>query len=103
MEYHNETRLQHMGMFDTIYFDKPYECPVCQGKIKSAQVKEFENLLEDFHAKDCVGHAEDIRIIKEELFCDHCSEFTGKNVYIAVNRGILLGTAETLEEGKKLL
>jgi hypothetical protein len=31
-----------MGMFDTIYFEKVYECPECQGKIDSVQVKEFE-------------------------------------------------------------
>lgn len=92
-----------MGMFDTIYFDKKYKCPLCGGDIGSVQTKEFENLLENYYMKDCTGHAGDIRIIKEELFCDNCSKFTGKNVYIAINRGILLGTAETLEEGKKLL
>lgn len=53
-----------MGMFDTIYFDKAYTCPLCQGKIDSVQVKEFENLLEVFYVKDCVSHAEDVRIIK---------------------------------------
>ena len=35
--------------FDTIYFDKKYACPLCQGKIDSVQVKEFENLLENYH------------------------------------------------------
>jgi len=38
-----------MGMFDTIYFEKPYDCPVCSSKIDSVQVKEFENLLESYH------------------------------------------------------
>jgi len=90
-------------MFDTIYFDKAYTCPVCQGEIHSVQVKAFENMLEDYHVKDCVGHAEEIKIVKEELFCDNCSKFTGKSVYIVAGRGILLGTAETLEEAKKLL
>jgi hypothetical protein len=42
-------------------------------------------------------------IVKEQLFCDNCSEFIGKNVYIVVSRGILLGITETLEEAKKLL
>ena len=90
-------------MFDTIYFDKAYTCPKCQGKIYSTQTKAFENLLEGFHVKDCIGHAEEIRIVKEELFCDSCSEFIGKDVYIVVGRGILLGITETLEEAKKLL
>jgi tRNA U54 and U55 pseudouridine synthase Pus10 len=67
-----------MGMFDTIYFDKAYTCQKCQGKIYSTQTKAFENLLEGFHVKDCVGHAEEMRIVKEELFCDNCSEFIGQ-------------------------
>lgn len=92
-----------MGMFDTIYFDKAYTCPICQRKIYSVQTKAFENLLEDFHVKDCVGHAEEMEIIKEELFCGNCSKFIGKNVYIVVGRGILLGITERLEEAKKLL
>ena len=92
-----------MGMFDTIYFDKVCTCPVCQGKIHSVQVKAFENMLEDYHVKDCVGHAEEIMILKEELFCDNCSKFTGKSVYIIVGRGVLLGITDSLEEAKKLL
>jgi len=92
-----------MGMFDTVYFDKARTCPLCQGKIYSVQTKAFENMLEDFHVKDCIGHAEEIMILKEELFCDNCSKFTGKSIYIVVGRGILLGITDTLEEAKKLL
>ncbi|MEW6214014.1 MAG: hypothetical protein AB1478_02235 [Nitrospirota bacterium] len=92
-----------MGMFDTVYFDKKYTCPMCYENIESIQVKEFENLLEDYHVKDCVSHAEEIRIIKDELFCSNCSKHVGINIYIVVNIGILLGTAETLEEAKGLL
>lgn len=92
-----------MGMFDTVYFDKARTCPLCQGKIYSVQTKAFENMLEDFHVNDCIGHAEEIMILKEELFCDSCSKFTGKSIYIVVGRGILLGITDTLEEAKKLL
>lgn len=92
-----------MGMFDTIYFDKPYFCPTCQGKIISTQTKAFENVLEDYHVKDCISHAEEIGIVREEIFCDHCSKHTGLNVYLIVNRGIFLGTASTLEEAQKLM
>ena len=92
-----------MGMFDTIYLDKEYVCPICHRKIKSIQTKEFENLLEDYQVKDCISHAEEIRIIKDELFCDNCLKDTGINIYIVVNRGILVGTLESLEEAKKLL
>ena len=94
-----------MGMFDTIYFDKYYTCPLCQHKIDSIQVKEFENLLESYYVKDLpvVSHAEDIRIIKDELFCANFLKHTRKNIYIVVNRGILEGIADNLEDGKKLL
>ena len=44
-----------MGMFDTIYFDRKYTCPVCNGEIGSIQVKEFENLLENHRVK--IGRA----------------------------------------------
>jgi hypothetical protein len=92
-----------MGMFDTVYFDKTCTCPICQGRIHSVQTKAFENMLEDFHVKDCVGHAEEIMVVKEELFCDNCSKSIGKSVYIVVGRGILLGITDSMEAANKLL
>jgi len=92
-----------MGMFDTIYFDKEYTCPICHQRIKSIQTKEFENILEDYYVKDCITHSEDIRIIKDELFCENCLKSTSVNIYIVINRGILVGIVESLEEAKKLL
>ncbi|MEA3281410.1 MAG: hypothetical protein U9Q68_02460 [Euryarchaeota archaeon] len=92
-----------MGLFDTIYFDRAYTCPVCQEKIYSVQVKAFENLLEAFRVKDCIGHAEEMRIIKEELFCNRCREDIGKSIYIVEGRGILLGITDSLGEAQRLL
>ncbi|MEW6738562.1 MAG: hypothetical protein ACOYU2_07370 [Nitrospirota bacterium] len=92
-----------MGMFDTIYFDKPYLCPKCRAKIASTQTKAFEQALINFHVKDCAAHAEEIRIIKEELFCNKCSRFTGQHVYIAIFRGILAGVADSLQEAKDMV
>ncbi len=92
-----------MGMFDTIYLDRAYTCPICQGTIHSVQVKAFENLLEAFRVKDCIGHAEEIRIIKEELFCNRCREDIGKSIYIVEGRGILLGITDSLGEAQRLL
>ena len=92
-----------MGMFDTIYFDKPYLCPNCRAKIDFTQTKAFERTLTNFHMKDCVSHAEEIRVIKEELLCNKCSEFTGRYVYIAVFRGILVGVADSLQEARHML
>ena len=44
-----------------------------------------------------------IRVIKEELLCNKCSEFTGRYVYIAVFRGILVGVADSLQEARHML
>ena len=92
-----------MGMFDTIHFETAFSCPLCGGQIDSVQVKAFENLLEDFTVKDCIGHAEELRIFTEELYCSSCRKFTGKDVYIVVGRGILLGVTESLPAAKELL
>ena len=92
-----------MGMFDTIYFDRHYLCPKCKAKIDSTQTKAFERTLTNFHIKDCVSHAEEIRVVKEELLCDKCSKFTGQHLYIAVSRGILVGVADSLQGARHML
>ncbi|MDD5435020.1 MAG: hypothetical protein PH343_06285 [Nitrospira sp.] len=92
-----------MGMFDTIYFDQKYPCPLCGKGIGDIQTKEFENLLNIYLVKDCISHAEDIRIIKDELFCNACSKHTGKYVYIVVVRGILIGITESFNTAKELI
>lgn len=92
-----------MGMFDMIYFDRPYLCPNCRSKIAFTQIKAFKRTLTNFHIKDGVSHAEEIRVVKEELFCNKCSEFTGQHVYIAVFRGILVGAANTLQDAQAML
>ena len=92
-----------MGMFDTIKLDRPHECPICGKSIDSVQTKAFENTLEIYKVGDCISHAEDIRVVKEELFCDSCSTSAGIHVYFAVNRGILSGIATGLKEAKSLM
>lgn len=77
--------------------------PGVRKKISSIQTKAFENMLEDFRVGDRASHAEEIEIVKEELFCSNCSKSIGKSVYIVVCRGILLGITDTLEEARKLL
>jgi hypothetical protein len=92
-----------MAMFDTIYFDKPYICSHCGAEIGSTQTKVFDQTLSNYHVKDCVSHAEDIRIVKEELFCYKCSKFKDQYVYLAVARGILVGVADTLHDARGML
>jgi len=92
-----------MGMFDTIVFDKAYTCPQCGAEIASTQTKAFEQTLSNYHVKDCISHAEDIRIVKEELFCHKCSHFGGQYVYLAIVRGILVGVVDTLQAAEVML
>ena len=61
-----------MGMFDTIHFEKPIACAVCQAEIPSIQTKAFDCALDDFRIGDCIGHAEEIRIVRESLYCTAC-------------------------------
>lgn len=92
-----------MGMFDTIVFDKAYSCPQCGAEIASTQTKAFDQTLSSYQVKDCISHAEDIRIVKEELFCHTCSNFGGQYVYLVVVRGILVGVLDTLQAAEGLL
>jgi len=92
-----------MGVFDTIYFDKAYPCSQCGAEIDSTQTKAFEQALSHYHVKDCISHAEDIRIVKEELYCNACRKLSGQYVYIAVHRGIVVGVADTLPAAQNML
>jgi hypothetical protein len=82
-----------MGMFDTIHFEKPIACAVCQAEIPSIQTKAFECALDDFRIGDCVGHAEEIRIVRESLYCNACRTYDQQWIYLVVYRGILTDIA----------
>jgi len=92
-----------MGMFDTIIFDRPIPCPKCGAEIRSDQTKAFECTLDDYRVGDCVAHAEEIRIVRDELFCGKCTAFTGAYYYLAVYRGILVGIEQEREAAEALL
>ena len=82
-----------MGMFDTIHFEQPIACVVCQAPILSTQTKAFECTLDNFRIGDCIGHAEEIHIVREGLYCDACHAYDQQFVYLAVYRGILVDIA----------
>ena len=92
-----------MGMFDTIIFDRPIPCPKCGAEIRSDQTKAFECMLDDYRIGDCIAHAEEIRIVRDELFCGKCTEFTGAYYYLAVYRGVLVGIEQEREAAEALL
>lgn len=92
-----------MGMFDTIIFDRPIPCPKCGAEIRSDQTKAFECTLDEYRVGDCIAHAEEIRIVGDELFCGQCRGFTGTRYYLAVYRGILVGIEQEREAAEALL
>jgi hypothetical protein len=92
-----------MGMFDTIHFPHPLTCTACQARITSTQTKVFENTLEDYHIGDCIGHAEELRIVREGLYCGKCRVFDRQYVYFVVYRGILTDITQDLAEAERQL
>jgi len=84
-----------MGMFDTILLQQPVLCNNCEAAITSVQTKAFESLLANYRIGDCIAHAEELRIVQETLYCDHCRNFGGQTIYLVVYRGIL--TAITMD------
>jgi len=51
---------------------------------------------------DCVAHAEEIRIVGDDLYCDACKAFTTR-YYLAVYRGVLIGIEQEREAAESLL
>ena len=90
-------------MFDTVYLKQPYVCSNCGQKVGSVQTKAFDQTLDEFRIGDCISHAEDIRIVKEELYCQSCQKLPAGYVYLVVNRGILTGIARKLDEAWTVL
>jgi hypothetical protein len=91
-----------MGMFDTILFDRPIPCPKCGAEIRSDQTKAFECTLDDYRIGDCIAHAEEIRIVGDELYCEACKAFTTR-YYLAVYRGVLVGIEQEREAAEALV
>ncbi len=92
-----------MGMFDTILLDPPIPCPTCGAEIRSGQTKAFDCTLDVYRIGDCIAHAEEIRIVRDELYCEQCRAFTGTYYYLAVYRGILVGIEQTREAAEAIL
>jgi len=92
-----------MGMFDTVHFPQPLTCAACQAEITSTQTKAFENILEDYHIGDCIAHAEELRIVREGLYCEKCRVMDEQHVYFVVYRGILTDITQDLAEAERQL
>ena len=97
-----------MGMFDTIYFEKPIICSVCHTEIYDIQTKEFSCILACYQVGDYIKESSDKKIYDEILFCSRCNatmrtaikSFSVKKVYLAVRDYILVDITETWEEAE---
>lgn len=92
-----------MGMYDTIRFDSAIPCSVCQAEIDSTQTKAFDCTLATYRVGDCVAHAEEIRVVREGLYCHACRKFDKQFIFLAVYRGILVGVVDDMAAAEALL
>jgi hypothetical protein len=90
-----------MGIHDTVRFDPPRTCRSCGQAIDSVQLSS-DGILEEFELGDCISHAEDLGVMREQLFCRACNG-SGQHVYLVVFRGILVGIGDSFAEAKQLL
>ncbi len=92
-----------MGMYDVVRLPEPRTCSHCGGRIETVQTQAFEASLTEYAVGDCPAHAEETRIVREELFCTPCHEGTGEHAYLVVNRGILVGVAASFGAAETLI
>ena len=52
---------------------------------------------------DCITHTEEIRVVREGLYCDACRAYDKQFVYLAVYRGIFVGITDDLAAAEALL
>ena len=90
-----------MGVHDTVHLDRPRACSTCGKNIESVQLSR-EGALQEFGTGDCISHAEDLAVVREQLYCQSCSELR-QYIYLAVFRGIFVGEGDSLEEAKQIL
>jgi hypothetical protein len=72
-----------MGTFDPIHFEQPIAYVVCQAPLASTQAKTFDRTLDSYRISDGMVHAEEIRIVREDLYCDVCHASEPQFVYLA--------------------
>ncbi|MBP1464217.1 hypothetical protein EYB53_000715 [Candidatus Chloroploca sp. M-50] len=63
----------------------------------------FDCALDDFRIGDCVGHAEELRVVRERLYCTACRAIDQQFVYFVVYRGILVDVALDLASAEAQL
>ena len=81
-----------MGVHDTVHLDGPRAYPPCGRPIELVQLFE-EGVMDHFGVGDCIGHAEDLQVMREQLYCYACHE-RGPHVYLPVFRGILVAVVD---------
>ena len=90
-----------MGVHDIVRLDTPRQCLYCGHSIEEVQLDQ-EGSLEYYETGDCIGHAEEYGVRREQLYCPSCYE-PGAYVYLSVFHGILIGICDDLVDAKQML
>jgi len=96
-----------MGMFDTIHFPTPIQCPNCGREERSLQTKEFGQILAEYKIGSML-HASPVvtGIVKESLWCSECYKTGGSaqsSVYLVIWHSVLAGVEQDLDRAEARL
>lgn len=94
-----------MGLFDEVLLDPPVSCPACKGMISVVQTHAFDDTMSRYRVGDCPGHAEEMRVVRQTVWCDRCrvEEEERAVVYLVVLRGILVAVERDFEAAQRRL
>jgi len=59
-------------------------------------------MLANYRVSDCIAHAEELCIVRDELFCGQRQVFTDAYYYLAVYRGVLVSIEQKREVAEAL-
>ena len=92
-----------MGLFNEVVLDPPVCCPACSTFFSILQTHAFDDTLTRYRVGDCPGHAEELRVVRETVWCDQCCapEEQRTVVYLVVVRGILVAVERDLDASQR--
>ena len=92
-----------MGIFDTVYFDRPRTCSQCGTSIGEVQTKVFDPGLREYRVGDVVyGSPVLSGVLREDLYCPHCNSSKEK-IYFSIWHTLLIGVYDDQESAEERL
>jgi len=94
-----------MGLFDEVVLDPPVCCSTCGKAFSILQTHAFDDTLTRYRVGDCPGHAEELRVVRETVWCDQCRAPNDQRtvVYLVIVRGILVAVEQDLDAAQRRL